>query len=107
MNFNKLLKSLFGDKSSRDMKLIQPIVEKVKAVYPEVEKLSNDSLRARTQQIRQEVQGAAQSQKDQIADVLRFARWRILCRSWLVQSLCGQGHPYPIRTHASERENAH
>ncbi len=69
MNFNKLLKSLFGDKSSRDMKLIQPIVEKVKAVYPEVEKLSNDSLRARTQQIRQEVQGAAQSQKDQIAEL--------------------------------------
>ena len=27
MNFNKILKSLFGDKSSRDMKLIQPIVE--------------------------------------------------------------------------------
>ena len=24
MNFNKILKSLFGDKSSRDMKLIQP-----------------------------------------------------------------------------------
>ena len=69
MNFNKFLKSLFGDKSSRDMKLIQPIVEKVKAVYPEVEKLSNDSLRARTQQIRQEVQGAAQSQKDQIAEL--------------------------------------
>ena len=34
MNFNKLLRSLFGDKSSRDMKLIQPLVEKVKAVYP-------------------------------------------------------------------------
>ena len=29
MNFNKILKSLFGDKSTRDMKLIQPIVEKV------------------------------------------------------------------------------
>ena len=39
MNFNKILRSLFGDKSSRDMKLIQPLVEKVKAVYPEVQKL--------------------------------------------------------------------
>ena len=29
MNFNKILRSLFGDKSSRDMKLIQPLVEKV------------------------------------------------------------------------------
>ena len=31
MNFNKILKSLFGDKSSRDMKLIQPFVEQAKA----------------------------------------------------------------------------
>ena len=69
MNFTSILKSLFGDKSSRDMKLIQPLVEKVKAVYPEVEKLSNDSLRERTQQIRQMVQGSAQSQREQIAEL--------------------------------------
>ena len=31
MNINKILQSLFGNKSTRDMKLIQPIVEKVKA----------------------------------------------------------------------------
>ena len=36
MNFNKILKSLFGDKSTRDVKLIQPLVEKVKAKYPEI-----------------------------------------------------------------------
>ena len=48
MNFNKLLKSLFGDKSSRDMKLIQPLVEQVNAIYPEVQKLDNDALRQRT-----------------------------------------------------------
>ena len=69
MNFTSILKSLFGDKSSRDMKLIQPLVEKVKAVYPEVEKLSNDSLRERTQQIRQMVQGSAQSQREQISEL--------------------------------------
>ena len=28
MDFNKFLKALFGDKSSKDMKLIQPLVEK-------------------------------------------------------------------------------
>ncbi len=69
MNFNKFLKSLFGDKSSRDMKLIQPLVEKVKAVYPEVEKLSNDDLRARTKQIQQQVQDSAKDQKKQIEDL--------------------------------------
>ena len=36
MNFNKFLKSLFGDKSSRDMKLIQPMVEVVKSHYDEI-----------------------------------------------------------------------
>ena len=34
MNLNKILRSLFGDKASRDNKLIRPFVEKVKAVYP-------------------------------------------------------------------------
>ena len=66
MNFNKILKSLFGDKSSRDMKLIQPLVEKVKAVYPEITKLSNDELRARAAAIRQQVQSAASAEKAEI-----------------------------------------
>ncbi len=48
MNFNKILKALFGDKSTRDMKLIQPYVDKVKATYPEIKALSNDELRAKT-----------------------------------------------------------
>ena len=66
MNFNKLLKSLFGDKSSRDMKLIQPLVEKVKAVYPDIQKLSNDELRAKTKEIQAYVQDSAKEQKAQI-----------------------------------------
>ena len=40
MNFNKILQSLFGNKSTRDMKLIQPIVEKIKAEYPKMQALS-------------------------------------------------------------------
>ena len=66
MNFNKFLQSLFGNKSTRDMKLIQPLVESVKAVYPEIKKLSNDELRARTKEIQAYVQNSAKEQKDQI-----------------------------------------
>ena len=51
MNFNNLLKSIFGDKSRRDMKLIQPLVEKVKQAYPDIQKLSNDELRAKSKEI--------------------------------------------------------
>ena len=66
MNFNQILRSLFGDKSSRDMKLIQPLVEKVKAVYPEVQKLDNDQLRQRTKAIQRQVQDSALKQKEEI-----------------------------------------
>ena len=69
MNFNKILKSLFGDKSSRDMKLIQPLVEKVKAVYPEVQKLDNDALRQRTKTLQQQVQDSAKEQKKHIEEL--------------------------------------
>ena len=69
MNFNKLLKSLFGDKSSRDMKLIQPLVEQVKAVYPEVQKLDNDALRQRTKTLQQQVQNSAKEQKARIEEL--------------------------------------
>ena len=66
MNFTKILKALFGDKSSRDMKKIQPFVEQVKAVSPTIEGLDNDGLRSRTQEIRQKVQAAANKQKEEI-----------------------------------------
>ena len=69
MNFNKFLKSLFGDKSSRDMKLIQPLVEKVKAVSPEIEKLDNDALRQRTKTLQQQVQDSAKEQKARIEEL--------------------------------------
>ncbi len=69
MNFNKFLKSLFGDKSSRDMKLIQPLVEKVKAAYPEIQALSNDELRAKTKEIQAFVQSSAKEQKEKIAQL--------------------------------------
>ena len=69
MNFNKILKSLFGDKSSRDMKLIQPLVEKAKALSSKVEAMSNDELRQRTKELQQQVQSSATEQKDKIAEL--------------------------------------
>ena len=69
MNFNKILQSLFGNKSTRDMKLIQPLVEKVKEAYPAIKALSNDELRAKTKEIQQYVQNSAKEQKDKIAEL--------------------------------------
>lgn len=80
MNFNKILKSLFGDKSSRDMKLIQPLVEKVKAAYPEIEKLSNDELRAKSKEIQKQVQDAAKPFQEKI-DAIKAKSKRLLSTS--------------------------
>ena len=69
MNFNKILQSLFGNKSTRDMKLIQPIVEKVKAEYPKMNALSNDELRAKTKELQKYVQEYAKEEKAKIAEL--------------------------------------
>ena len=69
MNFTKILKSLFGDKSSRDMKLIQPFVEQAKAAAAKVESLDNDALRQRTKELQKQVQDSASAQKARIAEL--------------------------------------
>ena len=66
MGVLKILQSVFGNKSTRDMKLIQPFVEKIKKVYPEVEALDNDSLRAKSKEIQKQVQAAAADIKEEI-----------------------------------------
>ena len=69
MSLNSFLKSLFGDKSTRDMKLIQPLVEQVKKAYPEIQALDNDALRAKTKEIQAYVQDSAKEQKAKIEEL--------------------------------------
>ena len=51
------------------MKLIQPLVEKVKAKYPEIKALSNDELRAKTKEIQKYVQDSALEEKKKIDEL--------------------------------------
>ena len=69
MDINKFLSKLFGNKSTRDMKLIQPLVENIKKAYPEIQSLSHDALRAKTQEIKKYVQGSADDLKQKIAEI--------------------------------------
>ena len=66
MGFFDILKSIFGNKSDRDLKKLLPIVDKIKAVYPEIEALSNDALRERTATIRKQLADAVQDKRDEI-----------------------------------------
>ncbi|MGM9694274.1 MAG: preprotein translocase subunit SecA [Alloprevotella sp.] len=69
MDINKILSKLFGNKSTRDMKLIQPWVEKIKAAAPAIETLDNDALRAKTQELRAQVQASANDLKEKIEEL--------------------------------------
>jgi preprotein translocase subunit SecA len=55
---NGLLRKFFGSKADKDLELIQPYVEKVKAEYSKLQGLSNDELRQRSAALRQRIQGA-------------------------------------------------
>ena len=66
MNFNSILSALFGNKSSRDIKKIQPLVDKVKEAYPAIQALSNDELRAKSKEIQANVQGSVKELRQQI-----------------------------------------
>ncbi len=69
MKFIDFLSSIFGNKAQRDMKAIQPLVNQVKAIYPEIQALSNDELRARSQEIKQQVQQAPADLRRQIDEL--------------------------------------
>ncbi len=65
-----IIKKVFGDKASRDLKEVQPLVEKVKAEYPKLQSLSNDELREKTTDFRNRIAGKISDEQAQI-DQLR------------------------------------
>ncbi len=69
MSFINFLSSIFGNKAARDMRAIQPLVNEVLAIYPEIQALSNDALRERSAKLRQQVQEAPADLRRQIADI--------------------------------------
>ena len=63
------MRKLFGNKSDRDMKAIQPLVEQVLAVYPEIQALNNDELRARTKALQAQIREAGEPLRKQIDEL--------------------------------------
>ncbi len=66
MGLSDILKSMFGNKSTRDLKKIMPIVNQIKAIYPEIDALDIDSLRQRTADIRAQLNESVKEQRDEI-----------------------------------------
>ena len=69
MGFNELIGKLFGNKNTRDMREIQPWVEKVKKAYPTIEKLNNDELRAKTQELKERIKQSAIAENAKIVEL--------------------------------------
>ena len=49
---------VFGNKYDKDLKEINPIIEKIKSVHPSIQSLSNDELRAKTTSFKQQIEEA-------------------------------------------------
>ena len=69
MGFIDFISKLFGNKASRDMREIQPWVEKIKAVYPTISELSNDELRARTVALKEKIKAATTEERKKIEEL--------------------------------------
>ncbi|MBR5664518.1 MAG: preprotein translocase subunit SecA, partial [Bacteroidales bacterium] len=65
------LSKLFGTKSDRDLKELNPILEEVKAAYEQVKDLDNDGLRAKTLDFKQQIQEATQEEREKISAMNR------------------------------------
>ena len=68
MGFNEFIGKLFGNKATRDMKEIQPWVEKVKKAYPQYAQLSNDQLRQAITDIRKKISDFVIPEKNAVAE---------------------------------------
>jgi preprotein translocase subunit SecA len=63
------LKKLMGDKATRDMKAINPIVQKIHQAYETIKTLSNDELRAKTPEFKKRIQDYLAEEENKIKEL--------------------------------------
>ncbi|WP_421751530.1 preprotein translocase subunit SecA [Croceimicrobium sp.] len=64
-----ILAKIFGTKSDRDMKALQPLVDEVNAEFEKLKGISDDQLRARTAEFQAKIQEAIQNEEQEIAEL--------------------------------------
>ena len=69
MGFTDLFKKLFGTKAERDLKQIRPMLDKVLAAYETIDKLDNDQLRAKCDELKAKIQAAIAADEKRIAEI--------------------------------------
>ncbi len=61
------LSKLFGTKSDRDLKEVKPYLDATLKIYPEIQKLSNDQLRAKTIEFKERIRKEVESEENELA----------------------------------------
>ena len=69
MASNGILRKLFGSKADRDYKAVKPLLAKILSKYSEIDKLSNDDLRAHSAALRQHMRDVEKPFEDRIAEI--------------------------------------
>ena len=70
---NSILKAFVGDKSEKDVKAIQPLINKVKSFESALQALSHDELRAKTAEFKAKIQNARAEKDAKIASLKQDA----------------------------------
>ncbi|HOS17192.1 MAG TPA: preprotein translocase subunit SecA, partial [Bacteroidales bacterium] len=63
------LKKIFGTKSDKDLKELNPVLHKIQNIYPEIEKLSNDELRLKTIAFKKRIQEEIAEEKARVQEI--------------------------------------
>ncbi|KAF9660334.1 preprotein translocase subunit SecA [Tenacibaculum sp. ZH5_bin.1] len=71
---NSIIKLFVGDKQQKDLKSLQPIVEKVRSFENSLNNLSNDELRAKTIEFKSKIKDATKFFNDKIAELEEEAK---------------------------------
>src|SRR6056300_1408669 len=70
---NNVLKVFVGDKAKKDVKALQPLIDKINAFEKEMEKLSHDALREKTHYFKKQLQEATANIQDEIESLKQEA----------------------------------
>ena len=69
MSFTDVFKKIFGTKADRDMKAIRPTLDKVLEAYKTIDKLTDDQLREKCQELKDKIQAAIAQDENRIAQI--------------------------------------
>ena len=73
MNINNIISKLFGSKSDRDIKAIMPKIEAIKASCEKLKDLTNDQLRAETNELKTYIKEYISAEEKRIGELKQLA----------------------------------